>query len=98
MLADMDALDAFAANLRIPAISSLREIEHIVREVALFPTKEEGERAMRLLQQAGFAGEDKVQQLGVGVKRLLSLVEMCRQDRDGAGEKLVASLLELGYM
>ncbi|ORY80718.1 vesicle-fusing ATPase [Leucosporidium creatinivorum] len=98
MLADMDALDAFASSLRVPALSSLREISSVLRDVSLFSSKEEEARAMTLLQQAGFAEETKVGQLSLGVKKLLNVAEMCRQDQDGAGEKLVTSLMEMGYM
>lgn len=98
MLADMDALDAFASSIRVPALSSLREISSVLRDVSLFSSKDEEGRAMTLLQQAGFAEETKVGQLSLGVKKLLNVAEMCRQDQDGAGEKLVTSLLEMGYM
>lgn len=97
MLADMDALDAFAADIRVPALESLRQIDYVLRDVSLFPTQEDGQRAMQLLQQAGFGEQGRVGALNLGVKKLLSMAEMCRQDPDGAGEKLVSSLMELQY-
>jgi vesicle-fusing ATPase len=45
--------------------------------------------AMSLLRQAGFGEEGK---LNIGVKKLLSMTEMARQDPDPA-EKLVGSLI-----
>lgn len=48
---------------------------------------------MQLLSQAGFAQEGK---LDIGVKKLLSMAEMCRQDGEGAADKLVSSLIEYG--
>lgn len=97
MLADMDALDAFASDIRVPALGSLRQVDYVLRDVSLFTSKEEGQRAMGLLQQAGFGEEGKIAALQLGVKKLLSMAEMCRQDPDGAGEKLVTSLMELQY-
>lgn len=97
MLADMDALDAFASDIRVPAISSLQEVDHVLREVALFPTAQEQQRAMQLLQQAGFNGEGKVESLSLGVKKLLSMTEMARQDREGAADKLLTSFMDLTY-
>lgn len=46
---------------------------------------------MQLLSQAGFAQEGK---LSIGVKKLLSMTEMSRQDGESAGDKLVSSLIE----
>ncbi|KAM0792734.1 hypothetical protein ACM66B_002510 [Microbotryomycetes sp. NB124-2] len=97
MLADMDALDAFASDIRVPAISSLQQIEKVLREVALFGSNDEARRAMHLLHQAGFGDDGKVDSLSLGVKKLLSIAEMCRQDGEGAADKLVSSLMGLGY-
>lgn len=97
MLADMDALDAFASDIRVPAISSLRQVDHVLREVALFTAPQEQQRAMQLLQQAGFDNEGKVDSLSLGVKKLLSMAEMARQDREGAADKLLTSFMDLTY-
>ncbi|SCV72470.1 BQ2448_4007 [Microbotryum intermedium] len=97
MLQEMDALDAFASELRVPALSTLRQIDYILRDVQLFPSKEEGQRAMHLLVQAGFGEDSKVEGLGLGVKKLLGIAEMSRQELEGRGDKLVQSLMELQY-
>ncbi|SGY69161.1 BQ5605_C004g02971 [Microbotryum silenes-dioicae] len=97
MLQEMDALDAFASELRVPALSTLRQIDYILRDVQLFPSKEEGQRAMQLLVQAGFGEDTKVEGLSLGVKKLLGIAEMCRQEPEGRGDKLVQSLMELQY-
>ncbi|KAM0751567.1 AAA-domain-containing protein [Meredithblackwellia eburnea MCA 4105] len=92
MLTDMDVMDAFGADIRVPAIDSLSQVRHVLRDVELFRDQNEETRAMQLLQQAGFAQEGR---LNIGIKKLLSLSEMCRQDPDGASDKLVSSLMEI---
>jgi vesicle-fusing ATPase len=92
MLTDMDVMDAFAADIRVPPIASLEQIDYVLRDIALFRSANEAQRAVQLLQQAGFGQEGRV---SIGVKKLLSMAEMCRQDPDSASDKLVTSLLEL---
>ncbi|BGP18763.1 hypothetical protein JCM10213_004278 [Rhodosporidiobolus nylandii] len=94
MLTEMDAMDAFATTLRVPAITTLRQLHAVLSEMQLFRSTSDLGRAVDLLRQAGVGrdGEDKLQ---VGVKRLLSLVEMCRQDQDSAVDKLVTELVGL---
>ncbi|WFD33468.1 vesicle-fusing ATPase [Malassezia cuniculi] len=88
MLEDMGMVDAFAADVRVPAVSSLRSIEHVVREAQLFATAEEHARAMKLLEAAGLGQPGRVQ---IGIKKLLSEIEMARLDDDPA-DKLTAAL------
>jgi vesicle-fusing ATPase len=90
MLSDMELTDAFDADIRVPPITSLTAVDHVLREVELFRSEEEYQTAKRLLQQAGFAEEGR---LNVGVKKLLSMAEMARQDPNPA-EKLVGSLIQ----
>jgi vesicle-fusing ATPase len=90
MLTEMDAMDAFATTLRVPAISTLRQLHAVLSDVALFRSENDLNRAIELLRQAGLDGEDK---FNIGVKRLLSLTEMCRQDQDSAVDKLVTELV-----
>ncbi len=90
MLTDMEMTEAFDAEIRIPAITSLRSVDIVLTETQLFPSKEEQRHALSLLEQAGFGGAAK---LNVGVKKLLSMIEMARQDPDPA-EKLAGSLIQ----
>lgn len=88
--------ELFDSQIRVPPISSLRSIEIVLKEVELFPSSEQRRRAMGMLEQAGFAGENRV---NVGVKKLLSVIEMARQeseDQDRA-ERLVTELRNLHY-
>jgi len=90
MLSEMELTDAFDADIRVPPITSLSAVDHVLREVELFRSDQEYQTASRLLQQAGFAEEGR---LNVGVKKLLSMAEMARQDPNPA-EKLVGSLIQ----
>jgi vesicle-fusing ATPase len=93
MLTDMQMSDLFDSEIRVPPISSLRSVERVVREVQLFGSSDEQRRAMSLLDQAGFGNEGR---LNVGVKKLLSVLEMARQAEDPA-EKLTAALVDFSY-
>jgi len=90
MLSDMEMTDAFDADIRVPPITDLNALESVLHEVELFSSDKEHEKAFNLLEQAGFGQEGK---LNVGVKKLLSMAEMARQDPDPA-EKLVGSLIQ----
>ncbi|GAA5841630.1 hypothetical protein JCM11251_004236 [Rhodosporidiobolus azoricus] len=92
MLTEMDAMDAFSTSLRVPAITTLSQLQRVLTDIALFRAPQELQRAMDLCRQAGLDQEGNLQ---IGVKRLLSLVEMCRQDQDSALDKLVTELVGL---
>lgn len=93
MLADMQMTEIFDSEIRVPPISSLTSIERVLVDVELFPSSSERRRAMEMLQQAGLGVEGK---LNVGVKKLLSIVEMARQ-ADDIAEKLTSALMGLSY-
>ena len=84
--------ESFDSQIRIPPVSSPRAVDVILDDVRLFNTYEEKRRALAMLEQAGFGGENSV---NVGVKKLLSVIEMARQEEDGRAERLVAELRNL---
>ncbi|WFD30756.1 vesicle-fusing ATPase [Malassezia sp. CBS 17886] len=88
MLTEMDMIDAFLAETRVPAITSLRSLDHVLRETQLFDTADAHARCLQLLTSAGLAQEGR---LNIGIKKLLSEVEMARLDDDPA-DKLTAAL------
>jgi vesicle-fusing ATPase len=90
MLTDMEMVDAFDAEIRVPAISNLQSVATILKEVQLFSNEQQLRHSLSLLEQAGFAAEGR---LNIGVKKLLTMAEMARQDPDPA-EKLVGSLIQ----
>ena len=48
-----------------------------------------------MLQQAGLGGQDMDTGLNIGIKKLLSVIEMARQEPEAVGERLVTSLMGL---
>lgn len=49
-----------------------------------------------MLEEAGFSSSDDFSpKLQIGIKKLLSVVEMARQEPDNVAERLTSSLLEL---
>ncbi|GAA5849414.1 hypothetical protein JCM9279_000898 [Rhodotorula babjevae] len=103
MLTEMDAMDAFATTVSVPALTSLSQISAVLDSVGLFPSSDQGaqaqggekDRVMRALEQAGIEQAARDGRWAVGVKRLLGVCEMCRQDGERAGDKLVAELVGL---
>lgn len=86
----MDVESAFDTDIPVAPIDSLDGVERCLREVQLFTNGGDHQRAMQLLKDAQF-GENGRPELLVGVKKLLSMAEMARQDPDPA-YKLVSSL------
>jgi vesicle-fusing ATPase len=91
ILTEMDVLSAFDTDIPISPITTLEGIDHCLREVGLFSSTAEHKKAMQMLEDAKF-GEDGRMELMVGVKKLLSMAEMARQDPDPA-YKMVSSLV-----
>lgn len=83
--------EIFDSEIRVPPISSLSAVERVLIDVELFQSSNERRKCMEMLQQAGLGYEGK---LNVGVKKLLSIIEMARQAEDVA-EKLTSTLLGL---
>ena len=88
MLTDMDLEDAFLADIRVPSITSLRSVDYVLRETQLFASPEEHARCLQLLLAAGLDQEGRI---NIGIKKLLSEIEMARLDDDPA-DKLTAAL------
>ena len=104
MLSELEVTELFDTELRVAPITSLHSLEHVLKEVQLFPTSDERRWVMQEIEQA-FRPRDQEQYdagettLSIGVKKLFSLTEMARQDPAGAGKSLVFSLKEqaMGY-
>lgn len=80
----------------MPPISSLKSLERVLDEVELITNPKERSRAIEMLQQAGMDGHDEMTGLNIGIKKLLSVIEMARQEPEAVGERLVTSLMGLG--
>ncbi|KAF9034973.1 AAA-domain-containing protein [Hymenopellis radicata] len=99
ILTELGLSETFDSELRVPPISNLKSLEFVLREVELFPSSDERRRAMRMLEDAGFAlrAEDETSsKLHIGIKKLLSVVEMARQEPESVAERLMGGLMGLG--
>lgn len=97
ILAELGLSETFDSEMRVPPISSLRALEHVVRDVELFQSEQDQRRAIRMLEEAGF-GSDRdglSPRLQIGVKKLLSIIEMARQEPESISERLIGALIEL---
>lgn len=90
ILADMDVESAFDTDIPVAPITSIEGIDACLREVDLFTRPDEHQRAIDMLRNARFG--ESGGELAVGVKKLLNITEMARQDPDPAA-KLVSSLI-----
>ncbi len=90
MLSDMELTDAFDADIRVPPLTTLSAVDAVLHEVDLFASEGEYRAARALMERAGFGTEGR---LNIGVKKLLQMAEMARQDADPA-EKLVGSMIQ----
>ncbi|KAI0797023.1 AAA-domain-containing protein [Abortiporus biennis] len=98
VLTDLGLSESFDADLRVPPISSISSIRHILDEVELFNNRSDAERAVGLLRQAGFSENESdamSSNANIGIKKLLSYIEMARQEPDGVADRLVASLMNI---
>ena len=94
MLTEMELTESFDASIRVPPITTIPAIDHVLREVDLFGSEREQRRCVEMLNEAGWG--KKVGQQGVGVKKLLGLVEMARQGEERERcEIFVGGLVEL---
>ncbi|KAG9298198.1 hypothetical protein G9A89_002686 [Geosiphon pyriformis] len=88
VLNQMDMIDAFNSEIYVPNITDLRSVEVVLKELDLFDDKER-KRTLSNLQQEGID-----QKLSIGIKKLLTIAEMCRQDFDKV-DKFVNTLMGL---
>jgi vesicle-fusing ATPase len=95
VLTELGLSEVFDSELRVPPVSSLRSLEIILKEVQLFPNSEDRKRAMGMIQQAGL-GANESAGLNIGVKKLLNVIEMARQEPEAVGERLTTALMGLG--
>ena len=93
MLTDV-GLASFDAELRVPPITDLNALDHVLEAVELFRSPRDRQRAVTMLREAGFGHEND--KLNIGIKRLLSVIEMARQEPEAVAERLTSSLMGLG--
>lgn len=98
VLTEIGLSEAFDSEMRVPPISNLKALEYVLRDVKLFATGDERRQAIEMLGHAGFAPsakDESINGLHVGIKKLLSTIEMARQEPDKTAERLVGALMGL---
>ncbi|CAO3701025.1 unnamed protein product [Rhizopus microsporus] len=88
ILDEMGMIPEFSNEIYIPPISTIEGIEIVLQTVDLF-TEAEHNQAMSYLRQSSI--EDRI---AIGIKKLLMIIEMARQDEDKVG-KFVSAILAL---
>ncbi|CAK5262535.1 unnamed protein product [Mycena citricolor] len=96
ILTDLGFVD-FDVTMRVPPITSLAAVEHVMREVELFDSDAQYRDLIHMLRDAGFdqRANDPTSRLQIGIKKLLSLIEMARQEPDNVAERFLTALMEL---
>ncbi|KIJ54882.1 hypothetical protein M422DRAFT_240970 [Sphaerobolus stellatus SS14] len=79
------------ATYLCPPITSLDAMEKVLEEVNLFSHRRGLETCMGMMQQA--YGSRKLQ---IGIKKLLNLIEMARQEPEDIGSRLVRAIVSFG--
>jgi vesicle-fusing ATPase len=83
----------------VPPITTISALDRVLREVELFPTGGQHKEAMRMLTEAGLGSNEKDNlnsKMQIGIKKLLSTIEMARQEPDNVAERLLNVLIGLG--
>jgi len=79
-------LDSFNAEIYVPSIKSLSSIDIVLKEIELFSDSE------RSYVMKSISKEIQSNYVSIGVKKLLMIAEMARQDDDKVS-KFVSTLL-----
>lgn len=97
MLTEIGLSETFDSEVRVPPIANIAALEYVLREVELFQSSEERRNAIHMLEDAGFATTDETSsRLQIGIKKLLSIIEMARQEPDNVAQRLTGALMGLG--
>ncbi|KAH8727920.1 P-loop containing nucleoside triphosphate hydrolase protein [Phaeosphaeriaceae sp. PMI808] len=79
VLTQLDLFSRFDAEIAVPNVNSQQELAHILRESALFEDRDQ-QRAIGEIQE--ITGS---QEIGVGIKKILTGIETAKQDQDVPG-------------
>jgi vesicle-fusing ATPase len=99
VLTDIGLSEGFDSEMRVPPIANLQALEYVLDEVKLFPSGQERRAAIAMLKEAGFASDAKDETSSwshIGIKKLLSVIEMSRQEPNNVAQRLVGALMGLG--
>jgi vesicle-fusing ATPase len=98
-LTEVGLSEVFDSELRVPPIAHLRALDCVLRDVELFQSSGDRRNAIEMLAEAGFASErdsEASSRLHIGIKKLLSIIEMARQEPDNIAQRLVGALTGVG--
>jgi vesicle-fusing ATPase len=87
ILKQMDFMNSFDAEIPVPTVPSLRELDEILKSVNVFDSQTR-KTVLQELESMNPTGEVKV-----GIKRILSILETSMQDEDAPG-RFVSLLVE----
>lgn len=98
ILTDLGLSETFDSELRVPPITNLTALDHVLNELELFRSDSERQRAIQMLEDAGFSSRESSydSKLQIGIKKLLSTIEMARQEPESVAERLTSALMGLG--
>jgi vesicle-fusing ATPase len=96
-ITDLGFSEVFDASIKVPPISHLGQLEVVLQSVELFGDDTELRETLRQLSSAGFPrnaseAETPALPLLVGIKKLLSIIEMARQEPESVGQRLMNGL------
>lgn len=96
-ITDLGFSEVFDATIKVPPISHLGQLEVVLKSVELFADDSELRETLRQLSSAGFPrnaseAETPTLPLLVGIKKLLSIIEMTRQEPESAAQRLMNGL------
>jgi len=92
ILQEMDMLDSFDAEIYVPSIKSLSSIDIVLKEIELFSDSE------RKYVMNNISQEIQSKYVSIGVKKLLMIAEMARQDDDKVSKFVSTLLMEPSMM
>jgi len=92
ILQEMDMLDSFNAEIYVPSIKSLSSIDIVLKEIDLFSDSE------RAYVMENIRHEIKSNYVSIGIKKLLMIAEMARQDDDKVSKFVSTLLMEPSMM
>lgn len=96
-LDDFQLSDVFEAENYVPAIDSLSSVEFVFRAVQLFDSDQDCSNTVRKLQEVGFGDDEHSRRkLQIGIKKLLSTIEMARQEPEEVTQRLISAFVGLG--
>ncbi|GBB92896.1 hypothetical protein RclHR1_20770002 [Rhizophagus clarus] len=84
-LKDLSMSDCFNSEIYVPNVNELESVDHVLKELKLFDDYE---------REQAISGLEGVE-LNIGIKKLLMIIEMCRQDVENRVEKFVDTIKAL---